>query len=274
MSVTRYAEGHGMRTYLERRLRAGLCCAALVAAISIGPHAFAQAPADMPLPPSKLSWYGDPKAPDLSGVWVRADTQGVASASKEGWMPWPPPLKGMFVQTWRKRVADAAAGKRTDDPVQGCVPPGMPRFVTGINGPMLITQTPGRVVMYRDGSPVRRIWLDGRANPPAKDLESFSNGNAIGRYEANDLVTDIVGIKDQPVDSTGIPHSDDLRIVERYHRIDANTLRVVVTLTDRTAYTKPMTSTVTYTRLDDPLWEPREFLCTPKTGYHPEKYVH
>ena len=171
-------------------------------------------------------------------------------------------------------MADAAAGKRTDDPIQVCVPPGMPRFVTGSNGAMLISQTPGRVVMYRDGFPVRRIWVDGRSNPAAKDLEDFSLGNAIGHYDAGDLVTDVVGIKDQPVDSTGIPHSADLRIAERYHRIDANTLKVVVTLTDRTAYTRPMTSTVTYTRFNDPLWEPREFLCTPKTDYHPDKYVH
>lgn len=188
-------------------------------------------------------------------------------------MPWPPPLKSSFAAVWQKRVAEAAAGKRTDDPVTRCIPPGMPRFITSTNGPMLIMQTPGRVTFYRDGFPVRRVWLDGRPFPAAKDLEAFSNGNASGRYDKGDFVTELRGIKDQPIDSTGIPHSDALKITERYHRLDANHIRVDVTLTDPVAYTRPMTSTVTYARFADPLWEPREFLCKPGTDFHPEKYV-
>ncbi len=223
--------------------------------------------------PAKLSWYGDPRAPDISGVWVRVKTPGPASKSREGWMPFPPPLKGKFAAIWSKRVAAEAAGNRTDDPVRGCMPAGMPRFVTGMNTPMMILQTPGRVMMYRDGMPVRRIWLDGHALPAAKDLESFSNGNAIGHYEGRDLVTDVRGIRDQPIDSTGVPHSDDLTISERYHRVDADTLTVEVTMTDKSAYRSPMKSTVTYKTFSDPLWEPREFICSPRKDYHPEIFV-
>ncbi len=223
------------------------------------------------LPPEKLSWYGDPKAPDLSGVWVRVDTPST-SASKEGWLPWPAPLKGKYVATYAKRIADPA--KRTDDPVPTCQPGGMPRVVTGMTTPMLVIQTPGRVVVYRDGVPNRRIWLDGRPFPAARNLESFSNGNAMGRYQGKDLVTELRGIRDQPVDATGVPHSDDLVIAERYHRVDADTMTVAVTLTDPTAYSAPMMTTVTYKRYADPAWEPREWLCTPKTDYHPDRYVH
>ena len=236
----------------------------------------AQAQAPVPAFPEKLNWHGDPKAPDLGGVWVRADEPGAdgIARSKEGWTPWPPPLKGDFAATWKKRVADAAAGQRTDDPVQGCMPGGMPRVMAGMTGPMLLVQTPGRVVIYRDGIPVRRIWLDGHPLPDAKDLESFSNGNARGRYVGSDLVTEVIGIKDQPIDSSGVPHSDSLRIAERFHRVDATTLKVDITLTDPVAYAKPMHTTVTYTASKDPLWEPKEFICTPKTAYHPEAYVH
>lgn len=251
--------------------------AGLLAVISASAVLDAQSPAVQPnslgvVPPQKLSWHGDPAAPDISGVWVRAGNAG-GSASKEGWLPWPPPLKPRYAAIWRKRVADAAAGTRTDDPVRGCMPAGMPRFVTGMTPPMLILQTPGRVMLYRDGMPVRRIWLDGRPQPRTEDLESFSNGNAIGRYVGSDLVTDIAGIKDQPTDSSGIPHSDALKIVERFHRVDAQTLRITVTLTDKTAFTRPMTSTVVYKLHSDPLWEPQEFLCTPQTGYAPEQFV-
>ena len=251
---------------------AGLLAIAFAALALAASPSFAQAVPPVVIPSQKLSWYGDPAAPDISGVWVRSGTEG-KTASKEGWLPWPPPLKAPYAATWQKRVADAAAGTRTDDPVRGCMPAGMPRFVTGMTPPMLILQTPGRVMMYRDGMPVRRIWLDGRPQPRPEDLESFSNGNAIARYVGKDLVTDIAGIRDQPVDATGVPHSDDLKVVERYTRVDPQTLRVTVTMTDKTAFTRPMTSTVVYKLHDDPLWEPREFLCTPQTGFAPEQYV-
>jgi hypothetical protein len=221
-------------------------------------------------PPSTVSWYGDPAAPNISGVWVRSNVPG---ASKEGWQPWPPPLKAPFAATWKKRVSDQAAGKRTDDPVRTCLPPGMPRFMSGTNGPLLIIQTPGRVTLYRDGDPVRRVWLDGRKNPESKDLEEFSNGNAIGHYEGHELVTEIIGFKDYPIDSTGVPHSEQLQIVERFQRVDDQTLKVAITLTDKLAYTKPMKSTVIYKTYGDAMWEPREFICTPVSGYHPEIYV-
>jgi hypothetical protein len=217
--------------------------------------------------PQRVDWYGDPKAPNISGVWVRVGT-------KEGWKPWPPPLKKTFAAIWKKRVADAAAGTRTDDPIRACLPPGMPRYMSGTLSPLLIIQTPGRVTLYRDGSPVRRIWTDGRENPQPADLEEFSNGNAIGRYEGSDLLTDVIGVKDQPVDSTGVPHTDQLRIVERFHRLDAQTLRVDLTLTDAVAFSKPITTSITYQASNNPLWEPREFICTPVTNYFPDVYVH
>ena len=108
----------------------GLLSVGLVGALLASP-VLAQAGQPTVIPPQKLSWYGDPAAPDISGVWVRSGTEG-KSPSKEGWLPWPPPLKAPYAATWKKRVEDAAAGTRADDPVRGCLPAGMPRFVTGM----------------------------------------------------------------------------------------------------------------------------------------------
>ena len=258
-----WARSRGRRA-LFALLTAGLAVPAVTAT--------AQSTVPASLPPEQVNWHGDPQAPDVSGVWVRVDTPAT-TGSKEGWRPWSPPLKGAFAGIWKKRVADAAAGKRRDDPISTCLPPGMPRFITGTNGPMLIVQTPGRVMLYRDGIPVRRVWLTPAALPAPADLEDFSNGNAIGHYEGADLVTQVIGIKDEPIDSTGVPHSDALKVVERFHRVDARTLTVMVTLIDPKAYSAPMTTTVTYRMLDDPRWEPHEFLCKPGTDYHPDRYV-
>jgi len=258
---------------MRDRMRNSIVFGALALAALTAP-ARAQDAAPQVLPPEKLDWHGDASAPDISGVWVRVPTTAAAGASAEGWGPWPPPLKEPYAATWKKRVADAAAGTRTDDPVMGCQPAGMPRFDAGMTGPMLIIQTPGRVMLYRDGMPVRRVWLDGRPMPAAKDLEAFSNGNAMGHYQGGDLVTEVAGVRDQPVDATGVPHSEALRIAERFHRVDANTLKVDVTLTDPAAYRAPLHTTVTYRKADDGRWEPREFLCKPRTDYHPEIIVH
>ena len=113
--------------------RVGGACLALACCIAVS--ASAQETRPSVAPAAKLSWYGDPSAPDISGVWVRAGVEG-NSPSKEGWLPWPPPLKGKFAETWKQRVAEAAAGTRKDDPIRGCLPPGMPRYVTGMTTPM------------------------------------------------------------------------------------------------------------------------------------------
>lgn len=252
--------------------RLGLQALALGALTSLGAIANAQTPA-VATPPERLNWHGDPGAPDLSGVWVLAESPTAPRTSREGWQPWPPPLKGRFATTWKKRVADAAAGKRTDDPVRGCLPPGMPRYLTGTRTPLLIMQTPKRITLYRDGDTPKRIWLDGRSFPSTADLEAFPNGNSIGRYEGQDLVIESIGLTDLPIDSTGVPHSDQLKIVTRYHRVDGQTLRISLVLTDPEAFSRPMTATVLYRRYSDPLWEPQEFICTPDTDYHPEIYV-
>ncbi len=263
-----YRTGGGLSS--TGRARLAIATAALV--ISLDSTTVRAGPAD-PIPAETLNWHGDPKAPDLGGVWVRASA-GSPSPSKEGWLPWPPPLTPKYAEVWQQRTAVATAGKRNDDPVQTCQPAGMPRFDTGMTGPMLILQTPGRVMLYRDGVPVRRVWLDGRPFPAPRDLESFSNGSAMGHYESGDLVTEVRGIKDQPIDSTGMPHSDDLVIRERFHRIDATTLQVDVTLTDAVAYSRPLTTSVIYKASADRLWEPKEFLCKPMTDYHPDAFVH
>ena len=249
---------------------------AVTAAVGLSVAASAQV-APGASPPQALSWYGDPGSPNLSGVWARAEVvvegRDEGKVSKEGWAPWPPPLRGKFAQVWAKRVADAKAGVRTDDPVTACLPAGMPRFITGMNGPLLIVQTPRRVAMTREFGPPRRIWLDGRSLPTPDNLEQFFSGNSVGRYEGATLVVDTIGPKDQPIDSTGVPHSEMVAIQERYSRVDETTLRVEVLVSDRLALRRPLRTVVTYKAITDPKWELQELTCTPKTGYHPELFV-
>lgn len=256
-----------------------IAASGLVVWLCTGNTATAQLP-PAALPPQPLSWFGDPGSPNISGVWARAEgaangaTGDGNAASPEGWIPWPPPLRGEFAALWKKRVADAKAGKRADDPVVACLPAGIPRFITGMKGPLLIVQTPGRVSMTRDYGPPRRIWLDARQMPTAESLEQFFAGNSRGRYERDSLFIETIGLKDQPIDATGIPHSDKAVVEERYRRLDSSTLSVEVVVRDELALRKPLHTVVTYKAVTDPRWELRDLTCVPKDGYHPELFVH
>lgn len=264
------SEGSGGRT---GRPRPVLATIGLVVTLACGGIALAQT-APTALPPQPLSWFGDPGSPDLSGTWVRADSSidPKGAVNREGWTPWAPPLRGKFADVWKKRVADDKTGTRTDDPVKDCLPAGMPRYITGMLGPLLIVQTPGRVTMTREYGPPRRVWLD-RSLPAPEDVEQFYSGNSVGHYEGATLVVDTIGVKDEPIDATGVPHSDQVVIQERYHRVDATTMSVKVVVKDKLALTRPISTTVTYKAVTDPHWELQELTCVPKTGYHPELFV-
>ena len=127
------------------------------------------------------------------------------------------------------------------DPIINCLPHGPTRILTGNNHPFEILQVPGRVLIHfeRDHL-VRQIFMDGRAHP--NDRAPGWMGHSTGRWEAGTLVVDTVGLNDLTwLDAAGHPHTDALHVVERYRRIDHDTLEVELTFDDPKAYTKPWT---------------------------------
>jgi hypothetical protein len=91
------------------------------------------------------------------------------------------------------------------------------------------------------------------------------NGYAIGHYEGDTLVIETRHVRgwesadlQRWLDRLGHPFSDELRVVERIRRIDAETLQNEITIDDPVAYTRPWTTTMTY-RLRE--FELAEFIC-------------
>jgi hypothetical protein len=53
-------------------------------------------------------------------------------------------------------------------------------------------------------------------------------------------VVDTIGLDEKTwLDNAGNPHSNDMRVEERYHRVNMGMMELTVTITDPTAYTKP-----------------------------------
>jgi len=155
-----------------------------------------------------------------------------------------------------------------NDPNLACLPQGIPRMMF-VPLPIEVFQVPGKVLIYGEaGNELRQIYLD-RQHPA--DADETYNGDSIGKWDGNTLVVDTNGFNDITwIDHVGLPHSTDLHVVERIHRVDHDTLEDDFMIEDPKTYTKPWTATQLYKL--KPGWEIKEYVCSNnKYTYKPEK---
>src|SRR5712692_4249356 len=150
--------------------------------------------------------------PDLSGVWlVKNGSFYLASDLKpEEMRPWAAALYKQREDNFRKDTDGIA-----------CLPPG-PKAGIGLGGfPMKIVQTPNLVVvLYEYHTIFRQIFTDGRALPP-EDANPTWMGYSVGHWDGDTLVVATAGYNDRTsLDLGGHPHTEALRVTERFHRRD------------------------------------------------------
>jgi hypothetical protein len=146
----------------------------------------------------------------------------------------------------RKGVSDPRLKGRDDvDPSSSCFPPGPTRIFT-LPRPFEIRQTADVVYILSEADHwVRRIYIDGRGHPDG--YPSAWMGHSIGKYDGNTLVVDTAYINETTwIDALGHPHSDALHLVERFRRVNHDSLEIAVTFDDSKAYTKPWTGKKIY----------------------------
>ena len=101
-----------------------------------------------------------------------------------------------------------------------------------------ILQTPAAIAILNDDLTYRVIFMDGR-QLEANAAPSWM-GYSVGRWDGDTLVVDSNGFNDKTwLSRYGQPHSEALRVTERYRRRDVGHLHVDVTFTDPDAYVKP-----------------------------------
>ncbi len=176
---------------------------------------------------------------DVSGVWHYEGTGGSEPVAPENLIaPFTP---------WGKAKFDAEKpgyGPRRapggNDPILQCDPMGFPRIMF-LNTPFEFVQVPGRVVQFFEREhEYRTIWTDGRTLPTDPEPEWY--GYAVGHWEGNDtLVVESTGYRDSTwLGSSGYPHSEEMRITERYRRVNRDTILYDITITDPKTYTAPI----------------------------------
>jgi hypothetical protein len=144
------------------------------------------------------------------------------------------------------------------------VPAGM--FPAGYNNAYQIVQAPGNVVIhYEMIHEARIIPVDGRPHLPER--VRLWNGDPRGRWEGNTLVVDTTNYNNKGWIATqaaagrikGIPQSESLHVIERFTRIDANTIDYEVTIDDPKMFTRPWTVSIPLQR--DPTYQMYEYAC-------------
>lgn len=168
---------------------------------------------------------------DLSGLWQRISPTYRRNIAVD--------LKPDEIQPWARTLVQ----ERMEDLGKGhmavqCLPWG-PGYNTS-ERLFKVIQTPGLIVMLDEGLTYRQIFMDGRA------LETGPNpswmGYSVGRWEGDTLVVEGFGFNDQTwLDQAGHPHTEALRVTERYRRRDFGHMDVEVTFTDPAVYARPLT---------------------------------
>jgi hypothetical protein len=112
------------------------------------------------------------------------------------------------------------------------------------------------MVLYEAGASFRQIFADGRKLPEEFNLPAYL-GYSVGRWEGQTFVVESAGFNDKTtLDAFGHPHSDQLRVVERFRRRDFGHLDVEMTFDDPKYYTRPFTVRVPHDLLaDDDIFE-------------------
>jgi hypothetical protein len=132
-----------------------------------------------------------------------------------------------------------------------CLPLGIP--IAGLLfAPIKIVQSPRLIViMYEQDNTLRQIYTDGRGLPK-EVVQSSWLGYSVGKWERGTLVVETSGFNDKTwLDAIGHPHSEALRIAERFRRRDFGHMDVEMTFDDPEMYTKPFTIRFTQDLLAD-----------------------
>jgi hypothetical protein len=237
----------------NRLLLHGSLFAAGLLLVSLPPASAQQAAAQKSKPAPRLP---DGK-PDLSGVWSRRGTPS-------RWFAEHYAVEAMRPAAREKYKDQVAAGTirtiRRDlyDPyIRACAPVGISRLITeggGRGRPFEIFNVPNRLFFhYEWGSMPRTVWMDGRSHPDFNITPTTYMGHSTGRWDGDTLVVDTVGFNDLTwIDTYGTPHSESLHMIERYRRVNLDTMEIQITFEDPEIYAKPLVgNTMTLARIPD-----------------------
>jgi hypothetical protein len=135
----------------------------------------------------------------------------------------------------------------------------VPMLPEPYNNNYRIVQSPGYVtILVEMNHDARVIPLDARPHLSSRVQQWI--GDSRGHFEGNTLVVDTRNLKFNEKSRFGVGYlnglsDENLRVVERFTRTDANTLTYQATIEDPTVFVKPWTVEISMDRTEGPLYE-------------------
>jgi hypothetical protein len=168
-----------------------------------------------------------------------------------------------------KRLGPTALGSSGNGPfdshedisvVTRCITRGLPNamFPGGYNNNYQIVQVPGKVVVLSElMHDARVIYLDG--SPHINQNIRQWMGDSRGHWEGNTLLVEVTNFPDRDVTGFGVQYrygeTSHLHLIERFTRIDSDTMNYEVTVDDPTTFTRQWTASIPMVKSEDPLYE-------------------
>ena len=186
--------------------------------------------------------------PDLSGVWWNGGdvgSRGLRGGGARGarGAPAPPSFTSLYNAA---ALEKAKTMNDSHDPTLRCIPTAFGTLnvsLYSVGAVGQIISTPKFVVMLQETyHGYQLIPTDGRKH--REDIPPAHRGDSVGRWEGDTFVVDTTNFTDDTwmfAEGRVSFHSDALHIVERYRRVDKNTLEIEATVEDPKVLTGPWT---------------------------------
>lgn len=240
-------------------MRSVLCIASLVIALPLAAQEAPKPPAKPPVPRTAEGH------PDLSGVWQGGGASGLAfaigSENAKTARPGdtavasapaavvPSRVKPPYQDWMLPKIQELRNRRNIDDPSARCLLVGVPR-ITNEPLPIKIIQTKDEITfLYETFHAFRVIPTDGRKHPD--DIDPSFLGDSVAHWEGDTLVVDVIGFNDKTwIGAAGATlHTEALHVMERYTRVDYDTITYEVTIDDPKAFTKTWSPAPTFLSL-------------------------
>jgi hypothetical protein len=225
---------------------------------------------------------------DISGTWEPAggpgdgiQALGVSAMPNDGKPEHQLPYTPYGLETYKSHKpligSNEVLATSYNDPRDTCEPLGFPRSdFYNLRETQILQDQYKVAVLYEYGQAWRVIWTDGREVPKLVDggvqvgtevREPRFYGYSVGKWvDDTTLVVQTVGMMAEDkvwLDGTGRPISDELRVEERFHRLDHDRMELTVTIDDPKMYTKPWLAMDKFAlRLKDPHFDVTEMYCS------------
>lgn len=262
----------------------------LLAAATFSPPALAQSgqPRQPAAPADRKARATAAPIHDISGTWEPVggpgdgiQALGVSAMPNDGKPEHQLPYTPYGLETYKSHKpligSNEVLATSYNDPRDTCEPLGFPRSdFYNLRETQILQDQYKVAVLYEYGQAWRVIWTDGREVPKLVDggvqvgtevREPRFYGYSVGKWvDDTTLVVQTVGMMAEDkvwLDGTGRPISDQLRVEERFHRLDHDRMELTVTIDDPKMYTKPWLAMDKFAlRLKDPHFDVTEMYCS------------